>query len=309
MAVLQYLAPESLEEVFELLATHGDDARLIAGGTALTILMRQRLVRPSVLVSLARISELRGIERVNGELGIGAMTTHREAELNGLVKQHAPLLSETLRRVATVRIRNAATLGGNLVHADPNQDPPVALVALAASVRLKSRNGTRQIALEDFFLDYYETAIRPGEVVVSIHVPKRDARGGAAFSKFLPRTADDYATVSVAAVVTLDDSGRCAAVRIALGSAGATTIRARAAEAELQGKAPTGQVIEAAGTAVRDEIDPLDDGRGSPAYKRDMAAVWVRRTLSQALERVGHGVSRPERGTDPARARTNTKHV
>ena len=284
MISFEYRVPASLEETFDLLDRHGDDARLIAGGTALVILMKQRLVRPSVLVSLAGVPGLGGVEADDGGVRIGALTTHREAETAPLVQERLPVLSETFRKVATVRIRNVGTVGGNLAHADPNQDPPVTLIALGASVELAGRGGERAVPVEEFFTDYYETALQPGEVVRAIRVPGLPPRSGAAHAKFLPRTADDYATVAVAAVVTLDEAGeRCQDVRIGLGSVGPTPLRARGVEDALRGQIPTEAAIREAAAGVTSEVDPISDIRGSAEYKRDMAEVWVRRSLQQAF--------------------------
>src|SRR5947209_8076854 len=156
MNSFDYFAPDTLNEVFDLLGRYGDDAKLIAGGTALVILMRQNLVRPSAVVSLRRLRELGAIEAANGGLRIGALATHREVEVSPLVAERARVLSETIRHVATIRIRNVGTLGGNLAHADPNQDPPATLIALGASVELASAQGTRQVPVDEFFTDYYE---------------------------------------------------------------------------------------------------------------------------------------------------------
>jgi aerobic carbon-monoxide dehydrogenase medium subunit len=286
MNSFDYFAPDSLAEVYDLLGRYGDDAKLIAGGTALVILMRQNLVRPSAVVSLRRLNELAGIEAENGGLRIGALATHRQVEVSPLVAERTRVLSDTIRHVATIRIRNVGTLGGNLAHADPNQDPPATLIALGATVELSSAQGSRRVPLDEFFTDYYETALQPGEVVTAIHVPGLPSRAGAAFSKFLPRTADDYATVSAAVVVTPDESGqKCQEVRIALGSAGSTPIRARQAEDALRGQELTDANLRAAAAVAKTEVDPISDIRGSADYKRDMAEVWVRRTLERALGR------------------------
>src|SRR5919201_4056302 len=258
MNSFDYFAPDSLGEVFELLARYGDDAKLIAGGTALVILMRQNLVRPSAVVSLRRLHELGGIDAEDGGLRIGALVTHREAEVSPLVGERARVLADRLRHVPTIRIRNVGTLGGNLAHADPNQDPPATLIALGASVELASQQGTRSVPVDEFFTDYYETALQPGEVVTAIHVPGLAPRSVGAFSKFLPRTADDYATVSSAVVVTTDESGqRCQEVRIGLGSAGSTPIRARQAEDALRGEVLSDESLRAAAAMAKTEVDPI----------------------------------------------------
>src|SRR5919198_2818949 len=262
MIGFEYRAPESLEEVWAALDEAGDDARLIAGGTALLLLMKQRLVRPALLVSLKRLGSLSEIRNEYGALRIGATATHRRVETDPHVRQHFPALVETLRRVATPRVRNQGTLGGNLAHADPNLDPPATLIALDASVRLRSSRGERTVPVDELFVDYYETALQPGEVLTDIVVPLPAGGSGCAFLKFLPRSSDDYATAAAAACLRLG-GGVCRDVRLALGSAGPTPIRARGAEAILEGQAPTEEALRAAAAAVRDVVDPLSDVRGS----------------------------------------------
>ena len=285
MNAFDYRAPRTLDEVFAILQEFGDAARVIAGGTALVTMMRQRLVRPSCLVSVRDLEGLDRIEALNGTIRLGALVTHRAAELSPLLRERLPVLSETFRRVASVRIRHMATLGGALAHADPNQDPPVTLMALGAKVEVRGASGRRELPLDEFFRDYYETALAPGELVTAVSVPLLPASSGAAFLKFLPRTADDYATVAVAATVTLQSDGeRCHEARIALGSVGVTPIRSRAAEALLSGQQLSKTLVDAAGEAVKHDVDPLTDHRGSAAYKREMSAVMVGRALTQAWE-------------------------
>jgi aerobic carbon-monoxide dehydrogenase medium subunit len=285
MNAFEYAAPRTLDEALAVLREHGDEARVIAGGTALVTMMRQRLVSPGYLVSLREIPGLGRIEVANGGVRIGALVTHREVETSPLVRERIPVLAETFRRVASVRIRHMATVGGALAHADPNQDPPVTLIALGSRVEIRGAGGGRELPVEDFFRDYYESALEPGEVVTGVVVPWLPAASGAAYVKFLPRTADDYATVAVAATVTLERDGeRCRAARIALGSVGVTPLRARAAEALLAGQRLGAGLLQAAGESVKGAVDPLSDHRGSAAYKREMAAVMVGRALSQAWE-------------------------
>jgi len=281
----EYRAPRGLDEALAVLREHGDDARVVAGGTALVTMMRQHLVRPGCLVSLRDVQGLNRIEATNGALRLGALVTHREAEVSPLVRERLPVLAETFRRVATVRIRHMATIGGALAHADPNQDPPVTLLALGARVEIRGARGHRELPLGEFFRDYYETALEPGELVTAVTVPLLPVASGAIFLKFLPRTADDYATVAVAAIVTLEPDGeRCREARIALGSVGVTPLRGMAAEAILSGQRLSESLLHAAGEAVKGVVDPLSDHRGSAAYKREMAGVMIRRALTQAWE-------------------------
>ncbi len=290
MNAFEYRAPRVLDEALAVLREHGEDARVVAGGTALVTMMRQHLVRPGCLVSLRDVQGLNRIEATNGALRLGALVTHREAEVSPLVRERLPVLAETFRRVGTVRIRHMATIGGALAHADPNQDPPVTLLALGARVEIRGARGQRELPLGEFFRDYYETALEPGELVTAVTVPLLPAASGATFLKFLPRTADDYATVAVAAIVTLAPDGeRCREARIALGSVGVTPVRGMAAEALLSGQRLSESLLQAAGEAVKGAVDPLSDHRGSAAYKREMAGVMIGRALTQAWEAAARG--------------------
>jgi carbon-monoxide dehydrogenase medium subunit len=204
-------------------------------------------------------------------------------ESSPLLRRRLPLLTETYHHVATIRVRNMATVGGGLAHADPNQDPPPSLIALGATVKATSADGSRVIPLDDFFTDYYETVLKPDEIVTEIFVPKMSANSAGAYLKFLPRTADDYATVSAAAVLTLDKTHKTITdVRIALGSVGVTPIRATAAEALLRGQPVKTEAFAEAGEKAKEAVDPVSDFRGSAAYKKEMAGVFVRRALEKA---------------------------
>ena len=287
MNTFEYHAPATLDEAYSLLADHGDDANIIAGGTGLVLFMKQRLVQPAHLVGLGRIPNLDQIKVEGDEVHIGAMCTLRQVETWPELQEVLPLLGETYRQVATTKIRNMATVGGGLSHGDPNQDPPPSLIALGASVVLSSSSGQRTVPIDEFFIDYFETAVQPGEVVTELVVPRPQANSGAAFIKFLPRTADDYATVSAAAVVTLEQgSDTCRDVRIGLGSVATTPVRARSVESALRGQHLTPDLIRQASEKVADEVEPLDDFRGSSGYKRQMAQVFTRRVLEAATANV-----------------------
>jgi len=284
MTPFEYRTPKSLKEVHANLKEFGSDAKLVAGGTALIIMMKQRLVRPSCLISLRSVRGLNGIELQNGGLRIGGLATHRQLETSPLIRRRLRMLAETYHHVATLRVRNMATVGGGLAHADPNQDPPPSLIALGATLKATSANGSRVIPMDEFFKDYYETVLNPDELITEVMVPKLPPNSGAAYIKFLPRTADDYATVSAAAVLTLDKSNKTIAdVRIALGSVGVTPIRATAAEAVLRGQPLKTEAFAEAGEKAKEAVDPISDFRGSAGYKKDMAAVFVRRALEKAL--------------------------
>jgi aerobic carbon-monoxide dehydrogenase medium subunit len=284
MIPFEYRTPKNLKEVHTTLKEYGPDAKLIAGGTALVIMMKQRLVRPSCLISLRSVRGLNGIELKDGGLRIGGLATHRQVESSSLVRRRLPVLAETFHHVATIRVRNMATVGGGLAHADPNQDPPPTLIALGATAKATSPNGSRTIPLDEFFTGYYETVLNPDEIITELFVPKMAANTGAAYLKFLPRTADDYATVSAAAVLTLDKNKKTISdVRIALGSVGSTPIRATAAEAVLRGQPVKAEGFAEAGEKAKEAVDPISDFRGSAGYKKEMAGVFVRRALEKAL--------------------------
>ena len=173
MIAFEYVEPESLEEALTLLEQHGEDAKALAGGTGLVNLMKQRLVQPAYLIGLrklARHPELAEI-RTNGDLTIGSLCSHRTIETSALIQHRLPLLATTFQHVASVRIRTAATIGGSLAHADPNQDPPPALLVLDARIRVQSSRGGREIELSDFFVDYYETALEPEELITTVIIP------------------------------------------------------------------------------------------------------------------------------------------
>ena len=288
MNSFDYHAPTSLEETYELLGRYGEDAHLMAGGTALVLLLQQGLVQPGHVVGLSKIAELRGIRRLDNEgLEIRALTTHRQAERSAEVQAYCPALADNFARVATIRIRNQGTVGGNLAHADPAQDPPPMLIVLGGQAVVASREGQRRVPLDEFFVDYFETALQPGEVLVSVELPPLPAGTRVTYKKFLPRTQDDYATVSVAAALRVGADFACEEVRVALGAAATTPVRARNVETALRGQRLTPAAIEDAAALVRDEVDPLDDLRGSAAYKREMARVWTKRALQELLDQRG----------------------
>jgi len=289
MIDFEYHAPTSLDQVFDLLDKYGDDSRVMAGGTALVIQMKQRLSQPGHVIGMRRVGNLNAIESTPEGLRIGALCTQRQIENSELVGTEVPLVADTFRKVATPRIRNMATIGGGLVNGDPNQDPPPSLIALGASAVMTSKSGDRLVLLEEFFIDYYETDVQPGEILTNVMVPHAPAGSGSVYLKFLPRTADDYGTVNVAAVVSKEQDGTCKDVRIVLGAAGVTPIRAKDAEDALRGKPLTDENIRAAAVLVKDAVDPLEDFRGSADYKTDMAEVFARRAVEQAMAAIPAG--------------------
>jgi carbon-monoxide dehydrogenase medium subunit len=286
MNPFEYREPDTLEEALALVHNLGEDARVIAGGTALVIMLKQRLVMPDCLISLRKLHTLNRLETTNGELRLGALMTHRAVETSSLIRSRIPVLAETYRQVGTLRIRNVATVGGGLAHADPNQDPPATLMALDARVQLAAVTGRREVELAEFFTDYYETVREPDELATEVIVPIPKPHSGSVYLKFLPRTADDYATVGVAASVCLDPAtGTCQECRIAMACVAPTPVRAREAETLVRGQRLTPELAREAGAAAQRLTDPISDFRGSADYKRAMAGVFVRRALEQAWRR------------------------
>lgn len=285
MIRFDYQEPTTLKKTFSLMEKHGDDARVIAGGTSLIIMMRQRLLMPKVVISLGRIPKFDRIAYSSKDgLRIGAGARHRDIELSAAVQRHYPLLHETFRKVAQPRIRNMGTVGGNLAAGDPLTDPGASLIALDAEVILSSGKGQRRLRLDEFFIDYYQTALEAGELLTEIRVPPPQ-RPGWAHIKFTPRSVEDFATVGVALTLKASN-GTCEDIRIGLNSVASTIVRARKAEEVLRGKPISDAALQEMGEAAATECDPTDDNRGSAEYKLDLVKVLVRRAAREALERV-----------------------
>lgn len=284
MIRFDYQEPTTLKKVFALMAKHGDDGRVMAGGTSMIIMMRQRLLMPKVVISLNRVPKFDKIAySAKDGLRIGAGARHRDIELSKAVEQHYPLLHETFRKVAQPRIRNMGTIGGNLAAGDPLTDPGASLIALDAEVTLTSSKGQRTLPLDEFFIDYYQTAMEPGELLTEIHVPP-PTRPGWAHIKFTPRSVEDFATVGVAVTLRTID-GICEDIRIGLNSVASTIIHAKQTEAVLRGKAISDTLLNQAGETAVTEVDPTDDNRGSAEYKRELVKVLVRRAVDEATTR------------------------
>ena len=284
MIRFDYQEPTTLKKAFSLMEKHGDDARVIAGGTSLLIMMRQRLLTPKVVISLGRIPKFDKITYgAKDGLRISAGARHRDIELFPAVRKHYPLLHETFRKVAQPRIRNMGTVGGNLAAGDPLTDPGASLIALDAEVTVTNSKGKRTLRLDEFFIDYYQTALEPGELLTEIHVPPPQ-RPGWSHIKFTPRSVEDFATVGIA--ITLKASnGTCEDVRLGLNSVGSTIIHAKKAEEVLRGKPITDAALQEMGIVAASECDPTDDNRGSAEYKLDLVKVLVRRAAEEALQR------------------------
>jgi len=286
MIRFDYLEPPTLNKALALMEKFGEDARVIAGGTSLLIMMRQRLLMPKVVISLGQIPKFDRI-RFNAKTGlrIGAGARHRDIELSPVIKKYYPILHETFHNVAQPRIRNMGTIGGNLAAGDPLTDPGASLIALDAEVVLTRRVGQRTVRLDEFFIDYYQTALDTGELLTEIRVPP-PSRLGWSHIKFTPRSVEDFATVGVALTLRAK-GGVCEDVRLGLNSVASTIVHARQAEAAIRGRSINDELLRRMGEVAASECDPTDDNRGSAQYKREMVKVLVRRAAEEALQRNG----------------------
>ncbi|MFP6890516.1 MAG: xanthine dehydrogenase family protein subunit M [Nitrospinota bacterium] len=280
----ELLEPTSYEEASRLLASH--ETIPIAGGTAVVSMMRQRIFAPSHIVSLHRIPGLGEISKIEGGgLSIGAMTTLRAIETHpGVVRQY-PLLAETLSRVANVRVRYSATLGGNLAHGDYRLDPPGALIALGASIRLGSVRGERTLPVEYFFKGFFETDKEEDEILLGIDLPAPVQAASSHYLKFTSHASVDWPCIGVAVFLRWDSGGRCESGRVVLTAAAETPILLEGVDAVIQGKVITEAAARKVGDLAAQQLDPIEDASGSAWYKREIAPVLVRRALLEADRR------------------------
>jgi aerobic carbon-monoxide dehydrogenase medium subunit len=279
-----YIAAHSVEEAVQLLSKHGEEGKLLAGGHSLIPAMKLRLVSPRYLIDLGPIPGLRGVRVDGNTLAIGALTVHAEILSSELVRKHLPGLVDAASVIGDVQVRNRGTIGGSVAHADPAADFPVILRALNASFVLHSSTGNRTVAADEFFLDFFTTALAPNEMLTEVRVPLPPSGVGTAYAK-LAHPASGYVVVSAGALITRQQSGSCASARVAMGGLGSVPIRAVATEIELQGKALTSHVVAAAVAKAADQTDPDGDSYASGDYKRHMATVLARRAIESAAQR------------------------
>ncbi len=277
----ELLQPRSLEEAVDMLKRHGDDARAIGGGTTLVILMKQRAVHYPFLVDLQTIPGLNQIVQENGMIRIGALATHREVECSPLIRSAFPALAEAFSKIGNVRVRQTASVGGNLAHADYRLDPPPPLLVLNASVTAFGPNGSRSIALKDFFRGLYETVLETGELIVDVRIPAMPARSKAIYRRYSSLSANDWPCVNVAALAMLEN-GRCQELRVALGGVAATPVLVKEL-AFVRDQALDPIVLEKLLQVVDEQISPSSDLRGSEWYKRRIARVMIKKAIGELL--------------------------
>lgn len=286
-APFEYYSPHSIEEALALLRDSGGDTKLLAGGQSLVPAMNFRVVQPSTLIDLNRIDELNYLQEDSDCIRVGAMTRERTLEMNPLVAQKLPLLAEAMPYVAHPQIRNRGTLGGSLANADPAAELPVLMLALGARLKVRSADSERWVDAPNFFSGMFTTDLAPNEMLVEIELPLQTARTGWSFMEVAPR-AGDYALMGVAALVTLDDSGKCDAAKLVYLNAGDGPVDAKQAAQVLHGEAPTDKLIEDAATvASEQEINPFGNIHASPEFQHHLANILTKRALKQAIQRAG----------------------
>ncbi|MCI0490885.1 MAG: xanthine dehydrogenase family protein subunit M [Blastocatellia bacterium] len=280
-----YAAPATLDEALSLLAEHKDDAKLLAGGHSLLPAMKLRLAMPQMLISLGRIKDLAYIREEDGQIRIGAMTTHHQLESSDRLREICPLLPETAGTIGDVQVRNLGTIGGSLAHADPAADWPAAIIALGAEIVAVGAGGKRIIKADDFFVDMLTTALDPGEILSEIRIPAPQGRTGQAYLK-VPQPASGFAVVGVAVNLTLNGGGACESAGIAITGVASKAYRASAVEGAIAGNALDEQTITDAASHATDGIDANGDLYASEEYRRHLAQVYTRRAIETAAARV-----------------------
>jgi carbon-monoxide dehydrogenase medium subunit len=283
-----YLAARTVDEAVDVLGRHPDEAKLLAGGQSLIPMMKLRLAAPEILVDVSRIADLAYVREENGHLAIGALTRESDLETDALVGRRYPILADTCRVIADPIVRNLATVGGNLAHADPANDHPATMLALRARVVAVGPNGTRTIPIDDFFLDTFETALDPAEILTAVHVPAPVERSGGAYLK-LERKVGDYGIAGAAAYLVLDANGTVRQAGIGLTNVGPKPLRAADAESFLAGLTPTEENLRGAAERAAAASEPTSDLRGPADYKRAVVRTLTFRALSRAVERAQNG--------------------
>ena len=284
MNPIKFLEPADFSEAISLLDQYTDDAKIIAGGTSVVLMLQQRLIAPSVLISLGRVSGHDHIRLEEDGLHIGALAKIRHIERSEIVQKFTPALAHTFHVVANVRVRNQATIGGNLSAADYAADPPAMLTALDARVQVQGLDGTREIPLNEFFLGFYTTALEPNEILSEVIIPSLPASAHASYHKYTSISAEGRPCVAVGAVADFDADGTCANLRVAVGAATETPQRVSDAEAMAHGQALTDEVIASIAGEYARTLDPLTDVRGSAWYRKEMIRMFVKRTLQEVRD-------------------------
>lgn len=283
MRELEILRPETVDEAAHLLREHGWEAKLIAGGTALVLMYTQGLIRPRYLVSLERVSGLNGIRYEPGTgLRLGALTPHRAVEHSPLVQDRLPVLADVFHKVANVRIRNQATVGGVLAEADYASDPPAVLIGLGAYVNIVGPDGERTLPVADLIQGFYETALAEDEIITEVIVPESSNHTHAAYLKYVSRSSEDRPCVGVAAFLDNGANGTCKELRVVIGAAAGRPQQFPEIEKLAEGRQLSESLLQEIGRNYADAIDPMSDMRGSAWYRKQVIAALIPRAIRMA---------------------------
>jgi carbon-monoxide dehydrogenase medium subunit len=276
--------PATLQEASQLLRKNGPGGRFLAGGTDLVIAMKEKGLLPNYIVDLKRLPGLSGIhENSDGSISLGALTTLHEIETSALIQKRYPFLAQSAAEVGSIQIRNRATIGGNMANASPSADTSPALMALGATATIASANGERNLAVEEFFKGPGQNAMNPDEILTKVTIRKTGTNLVGEYIKFSPREMMDLAYVGVAVVYNLAASDKkCTGVRIVLGAVAPTPIRAKRAEAALEGQVLSEALAEKVGQIAAEEAKPISDVRSSADYRRAMVGTMTKRALLNA---------------------------
>ena len=280
IAPFEYVVPSDMTELLNILHDHGSDAKIISGGTDLTIALKQRLIKPKIIVDLNHIrGELSGITVEDGSLKIGAATTYTEIEKDQQINRYARALSQAASQVGTFQIRNLGTIGANLANGSPAADSAPPLIALSAKIKVRSKQGLRDIQIEDFFTGVKKTVLCPDEIITAIEIPIKN-KTSSSWMRFAKRNENVISVVSVAVSCEINQ-GAFGESRISLGAVAPTPILAKESSSKLIGKIIDPETIEAAAKTAKNECKPISDVRGSAEYRRHLVYVLTKRTISQ----------------------------
>jgi len=283
-AEFDYVRANTLDEALSLLSQN-EEAKVLAGGHSLIPAMKLRLAQPSLLVDISRIPDLSYIREENDQIRIGAMTTHYQIESSDLLKSICPLLPDCASHIGDMQVRNKGTIGGSVAHADPAGDWPAAIIALNAEMVATSKNGDRTIKADDFFVDMLTTALEPGEILREIRIRKTNGRTGHAYVK-MPHPASGFAVVGVAANLSFNGGSECKAASIGITGVSSKAYRAAAVESALTCAIVDDGTILSAASHATDGVDLNGDVFASDEYRKHLAAVYVRRAISAAMQSV-----------------------
>jgi len=285
IAAFEYFAPKTVKEALSLLSKYKEEAKMIAGGQSMLVVMRQRLLTPEYVIDIKGLTTLEYIKYDDKQgLRIGALTIHRDIEKSPVIQKHFGVLSEMEGNLATIQTRNWGTIGGNLCHSDPAGDPATVFIALKAKFKLASSGKERIVEADEFSTDYLEADLKPGEMLAEIQVPTPAPHTGTAYEKLMVMKGD-MGVVGAAVSITLDSKDSCQDARIALSNCSSVPLRAKKAEKVLIGKTINDGLLTKAGEVAATEATPPSDVHGSAEYRREMVKVFVKRVAKLALER------------------------